>query len=565
MRTARSSLALPRSRRETSDILTARDVAPRRVRSAVTDPASPASAERRIAALEMRAGVAAAANLSGTAAGALRGALQEICTALGWPVGRAVVLNAAGRATDVLWHGSPRRFTAFREAAMIVASTDVRSIAGRAVAAGKPVWIADADEDPTLAVWMAARQAGLRSALAFPVTAAGRAVAVVEAWSAEHEPADAAVLDACDFAARHLSAAFEREAERTALRAEADTLRAVVAAAPAGAVAFGADGEPALWSSTTEGLLGGSPDMADEAWQPARDAAGRTIRTRRASTVMLRAGGDGALKLRLSPVTVGDGATGAAGWVAKTRRVQEPAAAAPAADPQPRWGDQALATVVHDLRSPLSGISLAAETLLRSLPTDAEQGPERMLVGSICNSASRMRDLVNDLLDASRMDASSIPVAPCRASLGVLLNDAADAQRLHADERGISLTVSRYPTCQVMADERRIAQVFQNLVGNALVHTPAGGRVALSAEIRGGEVRVSVSDTGHGIAPADLPRVFDRFWRAAGAREKGAGLGLSIARGIVEAHGGTIAAESTLGEGTTMSFTLPLAEMAMVA
>ncbi|HSU12492.1 GAF domain-containing sensor histidine kinase [Longimicrobium sp.] len=561
MRATRIARPLPRSLREPADaLLLPRDHAPRRTR-----PVATGRTERTIALLEMRAGVAAAANLGGTAAGALRTALQEICTRLGWQAGRAVVLDAAGRATDVLWHGSPRRFAAFREASMAVAAADGRGVAGRALAAGGPVWAADVDEDPTLAVWLAARQAGLRSALAFPVMAAGRAVAVVEAWASQNEAEDAAVLDACVFAARQLGAAFEREAERAALRAEADSLRAVVAAAPAGAVAFGADGEPALWSSVAAELLGGSPESGG--WQPVRKAAGEAIRAGRPSTLSLRTAGDRPLKLRLSPVTVADGAQGAAGWVWK-QRAARPAAPAPAvqAETASRWADQALATVAHDLRSPLTGITLAAETLLRAKSAGGEQGPEAMLLGSICNAAERMREMVNDLLDASRVDGGAIPIAPREVELGALLRDAADAQRLQAADRGIALSVEEFPACTVAADARRVAQVFQNLVGNALAHTPGGGRVTLSAAIRGGEVRVSVRDTGRGIAAADLPRVFERFWRAADARGKGAGLGLSIVRGIVEAHGGTVRADSTVGEGTTMTFTLPLAEeLAMAA
>jgi signal transduction histidine kinase len=250
----------------------------------------------------------------------------------------------------------------------------------------------------------------------------------------------------------------------------------------------------------------------------------------------------------------------------KQRRAPQPAAApAPVADAdaQLRWRDEALATVAHDLRSPLTGITLAAETLLRAA---AEQAPERMLLGSICNAAGRMREMVTDLLDASRLDGGSIPIDPRQVRLGALLRDAAEAQRLQAEARGIELVVGAAPECVVAADARRIAQVLQNLVGNALAHTPADGRVTLSAEVRGGEVRISVSDTGRGIAAADLPRVFDRFFRAADARGRGAGLGLSIVRGIVEAHGGAIHADSILGQGTTMTFTLPvIEELAMAA
>jgi signal transduction histidine kinase len=520
-----------------------RDAAPR----VTARPAG--AADRRIAVLEMRAEIASAANLHTTAAGALGAALRELCIRLGRPVGRAMVLDGDGRATEVLWHGPMDRFGAFREASATVAPKDPRGVAGRAIVAREVTWLADAEADFGLGVWRQARQAGLRSALAFPIAAGGRVAAVVEVWGESPEPADAAVIEACTFAARQLSAAFEREADR----AEAAALRAVVAAAPAGAVAFGADGRPALWTSTAQALLGGAPEATPQAWGDASRAAGRTLRTRRRGTALLRTETGEPLKLRLAPVTLADDEAGAAAWV--TRRAARPARPAAA-------GEDAIATVAHDLRSPLNGISLAADALLRGFAADA---PEHMLIAAISESAGRMSALVNDLLDSARAGRGELAVSPGAVALDELLACAVRAQRLQAADRGVTLELTASPGCTVAADERRIAQVLQNLVGNAIAHTPAGGRVTVSAERRGGMVRISVRDTGRGIAADELPRVFDRFWRGTGARGGGAGLGLSIARGIVEAHGGTIRAESEAGQGSTFSFTLPLAELALAA
>jgi len=111
----------------------------------------------------------------------------------------------------------------------------------------------------------------------------------------------------------------------------------------------------------------------------------------------------------------------------------------------------------------------------------------------------------------------------------------------------------------VFADRERVLQVLANLAGNAVKFTPAGGRVEIAAARAGDEVRVAVRDTGPGIAADDLPCVFDRFWQARSTRRAGAGLGLAIAKGIVEAHGGTVSAESTPGAGSTFAFTLPVA------
>jgi len=275
---------------------------------------------------------------------------------------------------------------------------------------------------------------------------------------------------------------------------------------------------------------------------PARDAA--TPARRRAS-------------VRLAPAADTAPRTGA--WIQPAApRAVEMHPAAPA-QPAPRWGDEAVAAVSHDLRNPLNSISLAAELLQRAWPADPALLPERGLLDAILVSTEQMRRMVMDLLDQSRLDAGGIPVCPQPVELGPVLRAAADSQRLVAQQRGVTLAVIDAVPCPVLADDARIDQVLGNLVGNALAHTPHGGRVTIAAERVGGQVRVSVSDTGPGIAADDLDRIFDRFWRGGECRGHGAGLGLSIAQAIVEAHGGRIHAESTPGQGATFTFTLPLA------
>ena len=223
-----------------------------------------------------------------------------------------------------------------------------------------------------------------------------------------------------------------------------------------------------------------------------------------------------------------------------------------------RCREQALAAVSHELRSPLQVISIASGALMRAWPADASLLPERRQIAVIAQSADRMRRLAADLLDVAQIDAGRFSVAPEPVRVGVLLHSALEVYRPITEQKGVTLAVSPFPTLATLADEQRVHQVFANLIGNAARFTPAGGTITLSAETDGDAVRFSVTDTGAGIDAENLPRVFERFWR--GDRARGcAGLGLAISRAIVEAHGGAIAVDSQPGQGTTFSFTLPLA------
>jgi signal transduction histidine kinase len=174
---------------------------------------------------------------------------------------------------------------------------------------------------------------------------------------------------------------------------------------------------------------------------------------------------------------------------------------------------------------------------------------------------SRLGRLVSDLLTLSRLDAEqSILLAP--VELGPLVTEVANQTRLLANGQEVELRIESAPV--VRGDADRLKQVLLNLAANSLAFTPPGGQIVFDVDTDqvGGRARLAVSDTGSGIAPEVLPRVMDRFVRGDPSRARatgGSGLGLAIARGIVEAHGGTIAIASQPGEGTTVTISLPLA------
>ena len=223
-----------------------------------------------------------------------------------------------------------------------------------------------------------------------------------------------------------------------------------------------------------------------------------------------------------------------------------------------RARDEMLAVVSHDLRNPLAVILLEARQLLARLPETGDRRTRtlREFVEPIVRSTTRMNALIQDLLEPARMEAKSFTLDVRRVeSRGLLEESVTDAKPL-ADAKHISLVVDLHDPPLIDADPHRISQVLSNLLGNAIKFTPEGGTVTLRAQPRDGVFAVTIADTGRGIAPEDLPHVFDRYWRPRGSDVGGTGLGLYIARGIVEAHGGRVWADSSL-QGATFTFTLP--------
>lgn len=222
-----------------------------------------------------------------------------------------------------------------------------------------------------------------------------------------------------------------------------------------------------------------------------------------------------------------------------------------------RLRDEVLGFVAHDLRSPVSAISNLAAGLLDGRFTEEER---QRFLQVIVNSTEQVGRLLHDLLDVSRMEEGRLDVRPEPLQPDRALGRAAELLDARARGRGVHLAVECEPRLPpVLADHDRLVQVLCNLVDNALASMPSGGRVTVSAHARDGEVAIAVADTGQGIPEDEMPYVFDHIRQAHARRAAGAGLGLTIARALVEAHGGLLRVESRVGEGTTFSFALPLA------
>jgi signal transduction histidine kinase len=220
--------------------------------------------------------------------------------------------------------------------------------------------------------------------------------------------------------------------------------------------------------------------------------------------------------------------------------------------------DELIAVVSHDLRSPLSAILMTAETISRSAPAgDAERSPSHVGAERIRRLATHMKALIDDLLDLAVIEAKRFALHLQAVDSRALIEEALMAASPLAEAKRITLAVELIDPPGLEADPQRILRVLSNLLGNAIRFTPEAGTITVRAERRGDELSITVADTGPGIAADQLPHIFERYWKARPASQVGAGLGLHIAKGIVEAHGGRIWAESSAG-GARLSFTLPL-------
>jgi K+-sensing histidine kinase KdpD len=223
--------------------------------------------------------------------------------------------------------------------------------------------------------------------------------------------------------------------------------------------------------------------------------------------------------------------------------------------------EEVLGVVAHDLRNPLHLIASSAE-MLAEADTDLDQ--RRKFADVAKRATAQMNRLIADLLDMTRLSAGRLSLELDVVAVGTLFEQAEETFRSIARARQVKLEVQRDTTdLRVRADAGRVLQVIGNLLGNGLKFTPPGGRVSLTATrpMRGdGTVVFAVADTGPGIPSDALGKLFDRFWQARGGDRSGVGLGLTISKGIVEAHGGRIWCESKVGTGSTFYFTLPAAD-----
>ena len=217
--------------------------------------------------------------------------------------------------------------------------------------------------------------------------------------------------------------------------------------------------------------------------------------------------------------------------------------------------DEVLAVVSHDLRNPVGTIAAAAE-LVADVPLSQERRNEHL--HTIRRAADRVNRLIQSLLDVAKIEAGKITLELSFEEINELVNDAVTQAGWLAEQEGVQLLFEEEEmSSRVHVDRNKMLQVLSNLIENALKYTPEGGRVTVSAKREGDNVLIVVADTGVGIEPQVLNNLFDRFWQGHRKDGKGSGLGLTIVKGILQAHGTTANVRTEVGEGSSFEFTLP--------
>ncbi|MEG5266232.1 ATP-binding protein [Pseudomonas sp. JDS28PS106] len=225
-----------------------------------------------------------------------------------------------------------------------------------------------------------------------------------------------------------------------------------------------------------------------------------------------------------------------------------------------RARDELVAVVSHDLRNPMTVISMLCGMMQKTFSSDGPHTSRRIssAIDTMQQAASRMNVLLEDLLDTSKIEAGRYVINPQPLEVSQIFEEAYSLLAPLALDKSIDLSFNAEPDLKVQADPERLFQVLSNLIGNAIKFTPKQGRIGVAAMASGSEILFTVRDSGEGIAPEQLPHIFERYWTVKEGNPTGTGLGLYISQGIIKAHGGVLAAESTIGQGSEFRFTVPM-------
>ncbi|WP_241492847.1 GAF domain-containing sensor histidine kinase, partial [Pseudomonas endophytica] len=221
--------------------------------------------------------------------------------------------------------------------------------------------------------------------------------------------------------------------------------------------------------------------------------------------------------------------------------------------------DELVAVVSHDLRNPMTIISMLCGMMQKTFTSDGSHASRRIMtaIDTMQQATSRMNILLEDLLDTSKIEAGRYTITAQPLDVTQIFEEALSLLLPLATEKSVELSFHSEPDLRVNADPERLFQVLSNLISNAIKFTPEQGKIVVAAQPSEADIVFSVRDSGKGIPAEQLPFIFDRYWTAKEGNASGTGLGLYISQGIINAHGGQLMAESTVGEGSEFRFNVP--------
>ena len=525
--------------------------------------------------------------------------LRALSTELDWPLVLYWIAGPDDRALRCrsIWASDALKRADVVEASRVAIIADVATDdpAVRAYERRAPVWIEDLSAVPVAAAAARlnlARTAGLTSAASFPISDKAGSVGAIELYSLRKRAPDDATLALMAEVGHEICEVYRREeAQATALEAvvrSRDELDQVLAALPDGITVLDEDGRMIYANDAAARIVGltSSNDfmresrevvlhgfhLYDETGHPLQMdelPGGHALQGRRDKKLVRIKSHDGRIErwvlLEAVPIIDSGGRVHRVvniihDMTNQHRVEQENVRLVGEAHEALRAREDLLAIVSHDLRNPLGVVLASTALLLKSnLPLDKQERARRQ-VEAIQRAGNRMNRLIRDLLDFASIQAGRLSVSKHPQDVAAMVDEVLEVTEPLATAKSHRLVADVAPELAIRCDHDRVIQLFSNLVGNAVKFTPDGGTITVRAirddRADNGIVRFSVTDTGPGISADELPHVFDRYYQAQRRNRDGIGLGLSIARGIVEAHGGRIWAESEEGKGSTFSFTL---------
>ena len=519
--------------------------------------------------------------------------LEAVCRSSGWQWG--AFWQADGRANLLrcveVWYEPALQVDEFEHLSRTTTLGPGAGLPGRVWATGRPAWVTDVTTDPAFVRKSAAVAAGLHGAVCFPVSSDGHMLGVMEFFSPAVRPPDEPLLGMIQGVGRQVGQFMgRRAAEEALLRSEARNA-AVLQAALDCIVSMDHDGRVTEWNPAAEQTFGYSRgeavgrEMAELIIPPAlreRHRAGLAkylatgegpiIGSRLEIAAVRKDGGEFPVELAVTRVPV-EGTPSFTGYlrdITERKRAEEERTRLLAAEQKARLEaeaanrrkDQFVAVVSHELRTPLTPVlaTVAAMEADPRLPDDVRED-----VRTLRRNVELEARLVNDLLDLSGTAAGKVKLHFETVDAHAAVRQTLDACRREAGNKGLTLALSLdAANPYVWADPIRFRQVLWNLIGNAVKFTAAGGRVMVASADEGGQLALHVTDTGIGIAPEHLPRIFDAFDQGDVTVTRqfgGLGLGLTISKMLAEAHGGTLTVASE-GQGRGATFALRLRSVA---